>query len=76
MSSILRSPFPYSLPYALSEAYVTVLVPQIKEITGITTSQIYIIRKTVITRGYDPAVSKKLLLSYVEDTLRSGRPPI
>ena len=50
-------------------------VPQIKEITGIATSQIYVIRKTAITRGYDPAVSKKLLLSYVEDAPRSRRPP-
>ena len=40
-------------------------VPEIKEITGIATSQIYTIRKTVITRGYDLIVSKKLLLSYV-----------
>ncbi|PMD12286.1 hypothetical protein NA56DRAFT_652602 [Hyaloscypha hepaticicola] len=52
-----------------------VLVLQIKEITRIATSQIYIIWKTAITRGYDPAVSKKLLLSYVEDAPRSGRPP-
>ena len=52
-----------------------VLVPEIKEITGIATSQIYAIRKTAITRGYNPTVSKKLLLSYVEDAPRSGRPP-
>jgi transposase len=52
-----------------------VLVLQIKEITGIATSQIYSIRKTVIARGYDLVVSKKLLLSYVEDAPRSGRPP-
>jgi nitric oxide reductase activation protein len=50
-------------------------VPEIKEITRIATSQIYAIRKTTITRGYDSTVSKKLLLSYVKDAPQSRRPP-
>jgi hypothetical protein len=49
-------------------------VLEIKEITSIATSQIYAIWKTAFAQEYDPKTSKKLLLSYVKDVPRSGRP--
>ena len=50
-------------------------IPRITEITGISKAQIYSIKKTALQRGYNPRESLKLLLSYVEDAPRSGRPP-
>jgi hypothetical protein len=51
-----------------------VSVKEIKEITGISAQSISRIHKTAIERGYDPEKSQKLVLAYVEDALRSGRP--
>jgi transposase len=49
-------------------------VPRITQLTGISKSAIYRLRSTAILRGYDPTQSTKLLLAYVEDVPRSGRP--
>ena len=49
-------------------------VPWITQLTGISKSAIYRLRSTAIARGYDPTISSKLLLAYVEDAPRSGRP--
>jgi transposase len=46
----------------------------ITTITGISTTAIFAIRRRAISRGYDSTTSKTLLLSYVEDAPRSGRP--
>jgi hypothetical protein len=46
----------------------------ITEITGISKSSITQLRRNAIARGYDITKSKKLLLAYVEDAPRSGRP--
>ena len=46
----------------------------VEQFTGIHTSTISKLRKKARERGYDPAVSKKLLLKYVADGARSGRP--
>ena len=49
-------------------------IAQITEITGVSKSQVYSYRRTAIQRGYNPQVDKRLLISYVEDAPRSGRP--
>jgi transposase len=49
-------------------------VPIITKITGVSKSQVYGLRQQAIARGYNPAESQKLLLAYVEDAPRSGRP--
>jgi hypothetical protein len=51
-----------------------VSVKEIKEITSISAQSISRIRKTAIERSYDPEKSQKLVLAYIEDALRSGRP--
>ena len=51
-----------------------VLVKTIQEITGITQSAIYWLRTNAKQRGYNPQQSKKLILAYIEDVPRSGRP--
>ena len=57
---------------ALAEAGIaSKIVTAITEISRYTISRL---QKQARTRGYDPKVSKKLLLSYVEDAPRSGRP--
>jgi transposase len=49
---------------------------EITEITGVSKSSVYGSRKIAKERGYDPSQSKSILLRYVEDAPRSGRPPI
>jgi transposase len=49
-------------------------IRQITEITGFSKSSIYRIKAVAKQRGYNPQVSKVLLLKYVEDAPRSGRP--
>jgi transposase len=44
-------------------------------LTNVSKSRIYSLRQQARDRGYDPTVSKKLLLIYVADAPRSGRPP-
>ena len=59
---------------ALAEAGIaSKIVTAITEISRFTISRL---QKQARIRGYDPEVSKKLLLSYVEDAPRSGRPPV
>jgi len=59
---------------ALTLLEVATGIPRITELTGMSKSTIYDIRKKAIEQGYNPQVSTKLLLSYVEDAPRSGRP--
>ncbi len=59
---------------ALAEAGIaTKIVTAITEISRFTVSRL---KKQARDRGYDPSKSKKLLLSYVSDAPRPGRPPI
>jgi transposase len=57
---------------ALYEEGIT--IKRIMEITGLSRSTIYDLRKKARKRGYDPTVSRIILLKYVEDAPRSGRP--
>ncbi|KAL9606861.1 MAG: hypothetical protein Q9167_008147, partial [Letrouitia subvulpina] len=45
-------------------------------ITGVSRWGISRLRKQAIERGYNPDISKRLLLEYVEDKPRSGRPHV
>jgi hypothetical protein len=47
---------------------------KITELTGISQSSVYKLRKVALQRGYDPTKDFRILLSYVEDAPRSGRP--
>lgn len=60
---------------ALTLLEMNVPIAQIQEITGIPKRTIYDYRKTTIQRGYNSQESKKLVLAYIEDAARSGRPP-
>src|SRR5271167_386355 len=42
-------------------------VPYIVAVTGVSVSAIYRIRRTAVARGYDPSISKQILLKYIED---------
>jgi transposase len=42
--------------------------------TGYTESAVYKIQKKAIDRGYDPEKDKKILLAYIKDAPRIGRP--
>ena len=46
----------------------------IEAITSISRSQIFRIRQKALTAGYNPAISPAILLIYVEDAPKSGRP--
>ena len=59
---------------ALAEAGIAVKI--VTAITGISRSTISRLQKQARVRGYDPNQSKKLLLSYVTDNPRSGRPTV
>ena len=59
---------------ALAEAGIAQKI--ITAMTEISRYSISRLKKTARDRGYDPSESKKLLLSYVIDTPRSGRPPV
>ena len=59
---------------ALAEAGIAQKI--ITAITKIHRSTISRLKKQARDRGYDPLVSKKLFLSHVTDTHRSGRPPV
>lgn len=59
---------------ALAEAEIAnKIITAITEISRFTINRF---QKQARTRGYDPDISKKLLLSYVVDALRSERSPI
>jgi transposase len=47
---------------------------QIEEIIGVKPSATYRFRRIAIERGYNPKESKKILLEYLVDAPRSGRP--
>ncbi|RFU23613.1 hypothetical protein B7463_g12725, partial [Scytalidium lignicola] len=49
-------------------------IPEITQLTSVSKSRIYAYCKTAIQRGYDPNVNPRILLKYVEDTLKPGRP--
>ena len=49
-------------------------IPEIITATNLSERSIYRLRKVAKERGYNPDVSKKLLLAYVEDAPRIGRP--
>jgi hypothetical protein len=59
---------------ALTLLEIKVPIATITEITGISKSSITLLRRNAIARGYDPTKSKRLVLAYVEDASRSGRP--
>jgi hypothetical protein len=48
----------------------------ITDITKLPEQTICSLQERAIQRGYDPLVSKQLLLKYIEDAPRSGRPSI
>ena len=48
---------------------------QIQAYLGVSIPSIYRFRRTAIERGYNPLESKKILLEYLTDAPRSGRPP-
>ena len=59
---------------ALTEAgIVNKIITAITEVSRFTINRL---QKQARTRGYDPDISKKLLLSYVVDAPRSRRPPV
>jgi hypothetical protein len=47
---------------------------QIEVYLGVSKSAIYRFRRTAIERGYNPQESKKILIEYLVDAPRSGRP--
>jgi hypothetical protein len=47
---------------------------QIEAYLGVSKSAVYRFRRTAIDRGYNPQESKKILLEYLVDAPRSGRP--
>jgi transposase len=47
---------------------------QIEETLGVSKSALYRYRRTAINRGYDPQACPKILLEYLTDAPRSGRP--
>ena len=49
---------------------------QILALTRIGQRTVQSLKQRAVARGYDPSICKDLLLSYVEDAPRSGRPPI
>jgi transposase len=49
-------------------------IANITQITGISKASIYRLRKIAVQRGYEPEKDKRILLSYIEDAPRSGRP--
>jgi hypothetical protein len=52
----------------------SVKMADIIKITELSQPTIYRLRTEAIKRGYDRNASQKLLISYVEDAPRSGRP--
>lgn len=59
---------------ALALLEASVPQPEITAITGIAKSSLYSLRRNAINRGYDPKVDRRILLRYVVDGPRSGRP--
>ena len=59
---------------ALALLEMSIPVATIYDITGISESAIYRLRANAKTRGYNPQESKRLVLAYVQDAPRSGRP--
>jgi hypothetical protein len=48
-------------------------IPEVMTATNLLERSIYRLRKVAKERGYNPDISKKLLLAYVEDAPRIGR---
>lgn len=59
---------------ALALLEMSIPVATICDITGISESAIYRLRTNAKTRGYNPQQSKRLVLAYIQDAPRSGRP--
>ena len=59
---------------ALAEAGIATKV--VTALTKISCQTINRLQKQACERGYDPSASKKLLLSYISDKPRSGRPKV
>src|SRR5258706_6691984 len=51
-------------------------VDEIEKILGVHPSSIYRYRRTAIARGYNPAKSRQILLSYLQDAPKPGRPTV
>jgi hypothetical protein len=51
-------------------------IDMVSFITKVHKSSIYRFRRVAIQRGYDPEKSKQILLSYVADAPKSGRPTV
>jgi transposase len=47
---------------------------EIKMDTGLSKSAIYELQKKATSRGYDPSKDRKILVAYVEDAPKVGRP--
>jgi len=47
---------------------------EIKADTGLSKSTIYDLQKKALSRGYDPSKDRKILIAYVEDAPKVGRP--
>ena len=60
---------------ALALLEVGYMPAQIQAYLGVSIPSIYRFRRTAIERGYNPLESKKILLEYLTDAPRSGRPP-
>ena len=48
----------------------------VAKITNVTKSSIYQYCQVAIAQGYDPTKSRQILLSYLEDAPKSGRPTV
>jgi Transposase len=48
----------------------------VSQVTNVHKASIYRFRRIAIERGYDPAKSRQILLKYLEDAPRSGRPTV
>jgi hypothetical protein len=51
-------------------------IDMVSFITKVHKASIYRFRRIAIARGYDPEKSKQILLSYLEDAPKSGRPTV
>src|ERR1700716_2176631 len=51
-------------------------VDLVSEITKVYKASIYRFRRIAVERGYDPGKSRQILLSYLEDAPKSGRPTL
>ena len=61
---------------ALTLISTGIKVPQVKSLVNISESQLYRLKKKAIERGWGGLQTSPILLSYVLDAPRSGRPTV